>query len=502
VSCRIRAPPKSAAGRPPNASRNGGWRHAPRFGVSCAAVPSDAPLADAVDAFLTDPGTTFTVPGHKRAPGLGGPLLQHDLPLVSGADDSRLGGDVLGRAEALAAALWGADMCRFSVAGSTHGNQALALSAAAPGAKVVVARTLHKSLFAGLVLSGLEPVWVRPDVDPSSGLATVVPPARVAEALRSAAGAARAVFLVEPSYVGMISDIEAVAAHAHGAGAPLIVDQAWGAHLGFHPGLPRHAIARGADAMVTSTHKNLTAFTQASIVLARGKRIDLDRLDEAFELLHTTSPAAAILASSDRARQLIQDRGDELLATTLAVVADARERLRAVPGLHVSDASDPTKLVICLAGTGADGFAVESDLLAEGIRLEMTDRDTLVPIVTLADTPASVGKLVSTLERSILARSGEPRAVVASSVWSLEPLVAMSPRDAFFAARDRLSADRAVGRIAAETAAPYPPGIPALAPGELVTAEILSALRAEAAAGTRVAYCSDPSLETLLVVAR
>jgi lysine decarboxylase len=470
------------------------------FGVSCAAVASDAPLADAVDAFLNDPGTTFTVPGHKRGTGLGGPLLQHDLPLVSGADDSRLGGNVLRRAEALAARLWGADVCRFSVAGSTHGNQALALSAAAHGGRVVVARTLHKSLFAGLVLAGLEPVWVRPDVDPASGLATTVDPARVAEALVSAPDA-RAVFLVEPSYVGMISDLEAIAGHAHAAGIPLIVDQAWGAHLGFHPSLPRHAIARGADAMVTSTHKNLTAFTQGSIVLARGERIDLDRLDEAFELLHTTSPAAAILASSDRARQLIEDRGTELLGVTVEVVAAARERLRAIPGIHVSDASDPTKLVICLAGTGANGFEVEADLLAEGVRLEMTDRDTLVPIVTLADTPTSVGKLVSALERSIASRSGDPRPVVPSSVWSIEPIAAMSPRQAFFAPRERVPADHAIGRIAAETAAPYPPGIPALAPGELVTAEILSALRDEVAAGTRVAYCSDPSLETLLVIA-
>jgi arginine decarboxylase len=464
-------------------------------------VSSDAPLADAVDAFLNDPGTTFTVPGHKRAPGLGGPLLQHDLPLVSGADDSRLGGDVLGRAEALAARLWGADMCRFSVAGSTHGNQALALSAAAPGGRVVVGRTLHKSLFAGLVLAGLEPVWVRPEVDPSSGLASTVDPARVKQALQDAPDA-RAVFLVEPSYVGMISDLESIAGHAHAAGVPLIVDQAWGAHLGFHPRLPRHALARGADAMVTSTHKNLTAFTQASIVLARAPRIDLDRLQEAFELLHTTSPAAAILASSDRARQVVEERGRQLLDVTIRVVEEARRRLREIPGLHVSEAPDPTKLVIGLAGTGADGFQVESDLLAAGVRLEMTDRDTLVPIVTLADTPATVERLVIALERSISARAGRPRPVVPSTVWSLEPIAAMSPRDAFFAARERVPASRAAGRIAAETAAPYPPGIPALAPGELVTAEILSALREEAAAGTRVAYCSDPTLETLLVVAR
>ena len=132
-------------------------------------MPSDAPLADAVDAFLADPGTTFTVPGHKRAAGIADPLLMLDLPLVSGADDSRLGGDVLGKAERLAARLWGADLCRFSVAGSTHGNQSLALAAARPGDRVAVARTLHKSMFGGLVLAGLEPVWVRPQVDPRDG---------------------------------------------------------------------------------------------------------------------------------------------------------------------------------------------------------------------------------------------------------------------------------------------------------------------------------------------
>ncbi|HEY0387212.1 MAG TPA: DegT/DnrJ/EryC1/StrS family aminotransferase [Gaiellales bacterium] len=463
-------------------------------------MPSEAPLADAVDRFLADPGTTFTVPGHKRAAGIAGPLLLQDLPLVSGADDSRLGDDVLGRAERLAAGLWGGDLCRFSVAGSTHGNQSLALAAARPGDRVLVARTLHKSLFGGLVLAGLDPVWVPPSVDPETGLATGVPAEAVRRALADEPGI-RAVFLVEPSYVGMISDVDAIADIAHAAGVPLIVDQAWGAHLGFHPALPQHAIARGADAMVTSTHKTLTAFTQGSIVVARGGVLDLARVEEAFELLHTTSPAAAILASSDRARQLIEDRGEELLERTIALVGDARTRLRRIDCLHVSEASDPTKLVLGLAGTGADGFEVEADLLREGVRLEMADRDTLVPIVTLADTAASVSTLVESIERSLAARRTAPRPIAASSVWSLQAVTALSPRDAFVAPRERVPANHAVGRIAAETAAPYPPGIPALAPGELITDEILSALRREAAAGTRVAYCSDPSLDTLLVVA-
>src|SRR3954465_12370515 len=133
-----------------------------------------------------------------RAPGTGGRLLMLGLPLVSGADDSRLGGDVLGRAERLAARLWGADVCRFSVAGSTPGNQAFAPAARRPEDTVIVARTLHKSLFAGLVLAGLRPVWVRPAVDPSTGLATGVPTAAVTEAIRAAPDA-RGVFLVEPS---------------------------------------------------------------------------------------------------------------------------------------------------------------------------------------------------------------------------------------------------------------------------------------------------------------
>ena len=155
-----------------------------------------------------------------------------------------------------------------------------------------------------------------------------------------------------------------------------MIDQAWGAHLGFHPALPKHALARGADALVTSTHKSLTAFTQGSVVLARGERIDLARFDHAFELLHTTSPSAAILASSDRARQLMADRGAELLGRTIELVAEARRRLAEVPGLLVLDASDPTKLVLGLAGTGADGFEVEAALeeAASGPRCAIATR--------------------------------------------------------------------------------------------------------------------------------
>ncbi|HEX2046041.1 MAG TPA: aminotransferase class V-fold PLP-dependent enzyme [Gaiellaceae bacterium] len=464
---------------------------------------TETPLADAAAAFLADGRVTpFTTPGHKRAPHLADELLRLDLPLSAGADDLHLRWDVLGRAERLAAERWEADLCRFCVNGSTEGNQALALALGRPGDPVVVSRNLHKSVFAGLVLAGLEPVWVRPDVDVTTGLAGRLPPVRVTRALAETPGA-RGVFLVEPSFVGVLSDVAAIAESCRTAGVPLVVDQAWGAHLGFHPHLPPHALALGADAMVTSAHKTLTAFTQGAYLFARGERLDLARVAEGFDALHTTSPAAAILASLDRTRGLLATRGEELLARPLRLAAAAREALAAVDGLVVVDSDDPTKLALAVAGTGADGLEVEADLFAEGIRLELANRDLLVPLLTVGDTEESVERLVAALLRSFARRRGEPRPPGgASAVWSVEAEVAMSPREAFFAARETVPAEWAAGRIAAETVAPYPPGIPAIAPGELVTAALLDALREAAAHGTRLAYCADATLATLRVVVR
>jgi lysine decarboxylase len=463
---------------------------------------AETPLADAAAAYLADAAVTpFTTPGHKRAPHLAGGVLDYDLPLSSGADTLHMANDVLGKAERLAAALWGADLCRFCVSGSTQGNEALALAVARPGDAVIASRNLHKSVFAGLVLAGLEPVWVRPDVDPATGLPLRIPVARVEDAFarRPDAGA---VFLVEPSYVGMLSDLAAIADVAHARGAPLVVDQAWGAHLGFHPELPRHALALGADGMVTSAHKTLASFTQGAYLFAQGDLLSRTRLDEAFELLHTTSPSGALLASLDRARAILATRGQELLAGTIALARRAREELAGVEGLAVLAGDDPTKLVLALAGTGADGLQVESDCWAEGVRFELANRDTLVPLLTMGDTAESVGRLVDVLRRAVERRRGEPRRPgPATAVWAVEPEVALTPREAFFAAREAVPAGRAAGRIAAELVVPYPPGIPAIAPGEVVQAELLETLRAAAAGGTRIAYCSDPSLASLQVVA-
>jgi arginine decarboxylase len=466
---------------------------------------ADAPL---LDAWLTATERArsgqllpMSVPGHKQRTSLAGAVTEGDSPLYGGLDSIKHADVLRAEAERRAAALWGADWCRFSVAGSTHGNQALALAVGRPGQEIIVTRTLHRSLLLGLVLAGLRPVWVRPEIDPATGLPAAVSVAAVRAALAAHPDAC-GVFLGDPSYVGTTGDLAGQAEAAHQAGVPLLVDAAWAAHFGFHPDLPPHAIAAGADAMVTSAHKALPAYTQGALVLARTGLLEAARLDRAFEATHTTSPAGSILASIDACRALLARDGPELCGRLLRTVAEARARLRQVPGLGVlaGPGVEPTKLVVLLAGTGASGYAVEADLVAAGMPVEMADRDTLGPIPALADDEETVRRFTEQLVTVIERHRGTPRAPAASAAWTTEPQTVLSPREAFFAPAETVTAVAAAGRVSAELIAPYPPGVPVLAPGELITAGAVAALRAIAADGGRIAYASDPSLATFQVV--
>ena len=311
-----------------------------------------------------------------------------------------------------------------------------------------------------------------------------------------------AVFLGDPTYVGTIGDLAGQAEAAHAAGVPLIVDAAWAAHLGFHPDLPRHAIAAGADAMVTSAHKALPAYTQGAIVLARTERLDPSRLDRAFEATHTTSPTGSILASIDAARALLARDGERLCGRLLAGVAAARKRLAEVPGLAALDGPgvEPGKLTVLLAGTGAHGGLVEADLIAAGMPVEMGDRDTVVAITTIADDEAAIAKFTETLIAAVERHRGPPRHPEPAAAWTVQPQTVVAPREAFFAANETVPAADAIGRVSAELIAPYPPGVPVLAPGELITADAVAALLEVAADGGRIAYAADPTLATFQVI--
>lgn len=463
---------------------------------------SNAPLLDAWLRFQENPPTPFTIPGHKQRHDLVGDVVAGDVPLYAGLDTMKLSRGVLIDAESRAARLWGADVCRFSVGGSTHANQALALAIADnENASVIVSRTLHRSMLLGLVLAGLTPLWVRPEVDAATGLPLGVAPATVAETMRSNPEAV-AVILGDPSYVGTVGDVAALAETAHSQGLPLIVDAAWSAHFGFHPDLPRHPMQLGADAMVVSAHKTLPAWSQAAMVFASGDRIDTARLDAGVEATHTTSQAGAILASIDAARALLERDGESLLGEALSAMRDARQRLSGIDGLVVLDGPDvdPLKLTLVLPGTGADGIAVENDLLAAGLPVEAAERDTIVAQVSLADTSESLGRLVDAISASISRHRGAPRPIVTGVAYQVAPVTVMPPRAAFFAPSGAVPLREAVGRVSAELVAPYPPGIPVLAPGEEITEAVLDALHQARSDGIRIAYAADPTLKTLRVV--
>ena len=355
-------------------------------------------------------------------------------------------------------------------------------------------------------------MWIAPAVDEGRGVA-LGHPVEAIEAALAAEPEARAILLVEPSWLGVVSHVARIAELAHAHGIPLICDQAWAGHFGFHPGVPASALALGADAVAISTHKALTSFTPGAVLLARDTGyLDLGRLDAAFDVLETTSPSASLFGSIDRARALLEQRGHELLTQALGLAELARELIGQIEGVQLLDdgvlahasvgARDPLKLIIDVSATLADGIAVDRSLNERGIRLEGADRRTLVPLLTIGDDEARVRHLAQALAEAIDENRGGLReaARIATSWRTLHEQV-MTPRQAFFAPRERVQFEQAIGRVSAELVAPYPPGIPALAPGEIVSAELVAALRDEVAGGTRMAGVSDATLTTLFVVA-
>jgi arginine decarboxylase len=472
----------------------------------------DAPAFQAWQAFVESDTAPFTIPGHKRRAATLDPwlhrLLDADVPLYGGLDTVKLSGGVLERAERLGAELWGADWCRYSTGGSTHANQALILALGQPGDTVVVSRSAHRSTVLGLVLAGLRPAWIPVDTDSIYAVPVGTSPG-VLDTVLAEHPDAVAVLCVEPSYLGTTSDVAGLAAVAHGRDVPIVVDQAWGAHFGFSDGYPPHALAAGADAMVVSAHKTLPAFSQASVVAARTERLDADRLERAFEAAHTSSPAGAILASIDASRALLaHPTGVALLAELAASAARLRTALGRAglftlsPDLLPRGRFDPAKLVVTAAPSGHSGLELETELQRRGIPVEMADRDTVVPQLSLLDDSTSLGRLETALVEAARTSTAQPRAARVAAQWRHDAPQLLTPREAFFAAHEVVRRDVAEGRVSTELVAPYPPGIPILVPGEQITAGSLAALTEAVASGARIAYAADSTLRTLQVVAR
>jgi lysine decarboxylase len=470
-----------------------------------------APLLDAYLSYFESERLPFTIPGHKQRAsrldaGLGA-VVDSDTPLYGGLDEIKLTHGTLIKAEKLAATFWGGDFARFSTGGSTHVNQAVILALGKPGDKVALSRTAHRSVLSALVLAGLEPLWLSPDIDGATGVPTGI---SVAEFEKVLSEKPIALLLTEPGYLGTLSDIPALITKAHEHSIPVVIDAAWGGHFGFHPELPRHVIQLGADALITSTHKALPGYSASALLIARGQYLNLDRLEQSFETTHTTSPAGAPLASIDGCRALLQTRGEELLGQLISNVKDFKvliqkefsQEIFLNPANFVAGRFDPVKVVLRANQLGASGVDIEKAIGALGVRVEMADRDTVVFLATLADTAQDFTRLATILIPVLKKLATTPRETATALSWSVIPQKGISMRDAYFAKTEMVSAKDALGRISADLIAPYPPGVAVVAPGEILTAQIIDGLSASKSAGVRIAYATDSSLERYRVVTR
>jgi arginine/lysine/ornithine decarboxylase len=385
--------------------------------------------------------------------------------------------------EELAADAWSSSRSFYLVDGSSSGNHAFMLATLRPRDKVVISRDLHWSMLVALILTGAEPIYVAPLLDEAHDIGIGLDPADVERALNRHPEA-RLVALVSPSFCGVATDVAGVAAIAHAHGVPLYVDEAWGAHYHFHPSLPASAMASGADAAVASVHKLLPAISQGSVFHVQGERIDPDRLATAIRMMQTTSPLLPTVATLDAARRQMALDGERLLDRVMAIARETRRRLDDIDGFEVigpeslglpPERVDITKLVIDLHRTGLTGYEVERQLNDRfDIAVELSDHRGIIANLNLGDTPESADRLVTALQAVAAdapSNAGSSAASRSSGAAIAITEQAMTPRAAYFAPSRQVPLGDAVDEVAAELVTPYPPGIPVLAPGDVISRE-------------------------------
>ena len=478
-----------------------------------------APYLDAVVAYAFRGPARYHVPGHKGGPGadpgvrkaIGADALAADVPQDIHGIDLGPSPTPYERAERLAAEAFGAERTFFLTNGATQGNHALCLALAPLGARIVAQRNSHASIVDGLVLSGGLPSFVAPEYDEELGITHCVTPEALERALREAPDA-RAAFIVSPTYYGMAADVAGCAEVAHRAGLPLVVDQAWGPHFGFNEALPPTALSQGADAMLTSTHKIAGSLTQSAMLHIGRGLVDAGAVGRALRLLRSTSPSSLLIASLDGARRQLALHGEQLLHETLEAIGVARAKLETIEGIALVDGAlvgrmgvagyDPLRIVLDVRGTGCTGYEIADALRRSyDVHVELPMQATVVFVVGLGEPAAALRRLAGDVDE-VVKRLSEPGATapIVPPATSLENEVALPPREAFLGDAEQVAVDDAVSRISCESIASYPPGVPALLPGERISAETITYLRELAASGARLHGASDPAFRTINVL--
>lgn len=488
-----------------------------------SSAQDETPYLDALREYAERDPARLHVPGHKGGPGadpqlleaIGERALSLDIPALTHGIDIGPEPTPFERSQRLAADAWGAQRAWFLVNGASQGNLSAGLALAHNGDAVVVQRNAHSSAIDALVLSGLRPTFAAPELDPELGIAHCLAADALDRALTRTPGAVGA-WIVSPTYFGAVADVRALADVAHGHDVPLIVDEAWGAHMAFHERLPAHALSLGGDLVISSTHKIVGSLTQSAMLHLGDRGAELigeDAVDRAVTLTESTSPSSLLTASLDAARRQAAVHGRELLAHTMDVLAETRAQIRAIDGLDALDerlvgragvfAYDPLRLAVDVRGIAATGYELAPLLRELGdINLELYGQNVIVAVFGMGErmipeAARLVHALQAAVERVGLDPAGAGASFAAPPPWGE---LAMTPRAAFLGAQEAVPAEAAAGRIAAESLATYPPGYPNVLPGERLTTETLAYIQDTLAQGGSVRGASDRLLRTVRVV--
>ncbi|MEB3197144.1 MAG: aminotransferase class I/II-fold pyridoxal phosphate-dependent enzyme [Candidatus Sericytochromatia bacterium] len=483
-----------------------------------------APLFEAMRDYAQKDMSAFHTPGHKQGRGadpefralVGDGMLRMDLCELPEVDNLHDPDGVIKDAQELAAEAYGAEHSFFLVNGSTTGNNVMVMTVCDPGDQIILPRNAHKSMLGGTILSGARPCWMQPSWDDDLCVAHGVTPEEVEAALR-AYPEAKGLCLVHPTYFGGVADLRRIADLCHAHGKPLLVDEAHGPHFHFHEGLPVSAIEAGADMVVQSTHKIISGMTQASMLHVQGRRVNVNRVRNVLQLIQSTSPNYVLMASLDTARRQMAMSGHAMLGETVRLAETARARLNEIPGIYAFGRErcapgglhdlDVTKLTINVTGLGMTGFMALDVLNQEfNVQSEMATLHNVLLIVTLGNDQRDLDRVVDAF-RVLSERAQRWNTMGTSALPTSLPMPsglpeqALTPREAFFATTEIVPFDTSMGRVCAEFVAPYPPGIPILAPGEVISAEAIEYLKVVHQMGGFINGPEDVRLRTIKVVA-
>lgn len=497
----------------------------------------DAPLLNALRECAEMDAAAFHFPGHRRGAGappimaalIGNRAFASDLPELPELDNLHAAEGVIEEAQSKAARLFGAEQTWFLVNGSTCGIQAAVMATCEPGDYLILPRNVHMSAVSAMVLSGALPKYLNPKMDSAFGVAHGVQALQVEVAIqevRRAGNRVGAVLVVSPTYFGVGSHISALAHVCHSHNVPLLVDEAHGAHFRFHHKLPQTALEQGADVAVQSTHKVLSSLTQSAMLHTQGSRMDRDRLAQCLQMLQSSSPSYLLLASLDASRahmeqtcQFDSETGrllssDQNLDAALSLAFMVRRALQELPGLSILDMPgiDPLRITVGLWKLGLTGFEADDILrLEHGVIAELPSLRSITFAISAGSSHRDAMRLIHSFA-TLSARYANPETTDilvacdfdamgkrAESVWE-NSVMALSPRDAFYSKSEKVMAGDAVGRVSAELVCPYPPGIPVVTPGEIITQEAVGCITAVLAEGGVVSGAADDSFQFARVV--